>query len=249
LSYVMGIFYSMIKEDLQTAFLEKKVGKILVPGPRGTFPSEGEFLCAFNELKSQKTERKYSISTFPKRQGNQLQQGDKITEIKFRKQLDTNHSIELIINFQATLRMTLDGSKPHSYSFSYSAPSINLQETLKNLDEFVEQFPQLLKEIEAEKTEQAKKAKLMEMTNLSIRTTVSQILSSTPYHWDLIEKGDHYSLRIAMDFKKFFEFTLNSRNASKRLSQLPGIITQIENLFHTLPFPIDITMSKQFIIL
>jgi len=237
----------MQKRDILTTYWDKLVNKILVRGERGSFPCEGEILGAFNELKYGKPERKYSVSTVVDRQGIQFQRGDKINEIKLRKKFDSLYSIELVIDFQATVQLSINGSAQHERSFSCSSPTIDLQETLKNLDAFVENFPTYLEKFNTLEIKNAKKAKLDNMAKLSIRTAVEQIMSGTPYEWDLADKGEFHSLRIGMGKKNMVQITLNSRNFAKRISSLADALHTVEALFDTLPFPMDITMSKEFV--
>lgn len=237
----------MRKKDIPSSYWDKLVNKILVPGERGTFPCEGEILGAFNELKYHKPEHRYSVSTVVDRQGTLFQRDDKINEIKLRKKLDSFYSIELVINFQATLRLSINDSAQHGREFSYSSPTINLQETLMNLDAFVENFPKFLEDFNILEVNSAKKAKLDNMAKLSIRTAVAQVMSETPYEWDLVDKGEFHSLRIGMGKKNMVQITLNRRNFAKRVSSLADALHAIETLFDTLPFPMDITMSKEFV--
>ena len=237
----------MYKKDITTSYWDKLVNKILVRGKRGTFPCEGEILGAFNELKYRRPEHKYSVSTVIDRQGTQFRRGDKIKELKLRKTLDPIHSIELIINLQATLRLSTSDSAQQDHSFIYSSPTINLQETLKNLDAFVENFPKFLEDFNILEINNAKKAKLNNIAKLSIRTAVTQVMSGTPYEWDLVDKGEFHSLRIGMGKKNMVQMTLNSRNFAKRISSLADALHTLETLFDTLPFPMDITMSKEFV--
>lgn len=237
----------MQRKDITTSYWDKRVNKILVHGERGTFPCEGEILGAFNELKYRKPENKYSVLTIVEQQKTLFQRDDKINEIKLRKKLNSFHSVELVINFEATLRLSISDSTQHVRSFSYSSPTINLQETLKNLDAFVENFPKFLEDFNILEINNAKKAKLNNIAKLSIHTAVEQVMSETPYEWDLVDKGDFHSLRIGMGKKNMVQMTLNSRNFTKRVSALADALHAVEELFDTLPFPMDITMSKEFV--
>ena len=230
-----------LNESLQ-AYWDKITGKILVPGGRGDFPCEGVFLSAFNELKYRNPERKYSITTIGDRQGNLFQQGCKINEIKLKKNFGSTHSIELVVNFQATLRLSINDSAQHERSFSYSSLTINLQETLKNLDAFVENFPKFLEDFNILEINNAKKTKLDNMAKLSIKTVVEQVMSGTPYKWKLTDKGEYFSLQVGMGHNKTVTLTLNSRNFAKRVSSLADALHAVETLFEELSFPMDITM-------
>lgn len=251
MSHFAIIFYGMgntssihgdLSECLQT-YWSKIAGKVLILGRRGDFPCEGTFLSAFNELKYRKPEHNYSVIAISDRQGNLFQQGNKIKEIKIRKDFDPANSIELLVNFQATLRLTIQGISP----FSFSAGTIDLQKTLQNFDAFVDNFSKYLEQSKETQTNYAKKIKITEMSKASIRASVSQIMSSKPYEWDLVDWGNYFSLQVGMGKKNVVTLTLNSRNFAGRIAQLADALGQVEALFDTLPFPMDITMSKEFV--
>lgn len=233
----------MRENDYASRYWNKMTKNILVQGERGCFPCEGEILGAFNELKFAKPEHCYKVSAIGDEQTNLIRQGNKIKELKIRKNLGPGNFIELVIDFQATLRLTIQGILP----FSWSCPYINLQETLKNMDAFVDNFPKTLDNYDREKMERVKKSKLKEISNTSIKVAVSQVLSATPYEWNLVDKGDFFSLCIEMGQKKMITMTLNRKNFAKRISSLVTTLNQVENLFKSLPFPMDISMTKDFV--
>ena len=132
-------------------------------------------------------------------------------------------------------------------SFSFSASTINLQRTLEKLENFVDQFPKEKEKMERAKIEAQKKAKIEEMAKISIRSAVEQLLSSTPYEWDLVDNGEYFSLRVGIGKKNVVSMTLNRRNFMKRLPVLLETLGRVENLLSTMPFPMDITMTKEFV--
>ena len=139
---------------------------ILVRGQSVSSLSEGEILCAFNELKSRRPEHRYSVKAIGENQRTIFQQGDKIQEIRIAKSLDAMVSVELLINFQATVRLSIKNFT----SISYSLPTIDLQETLKNLECFVDAFPKNFERFENALVENEKKAKIVAMAKVSIKT-------------------------------------------------------------------------------
>ena len=233
----------MIRDDIQVSYWKKLLKNIIVPGESRTFPSEGEILCAFNELKSRRAECRFVVTMDGKKQGSLFQQNDKIEEITIQKSFDSMYIIELMVNFQATVRLKLRNGD----SFSFSATTIDLQRTLENLETFVDEFPEHKEKMERAKIEAEKKAKIEEMAKISIRSAVEQLLSTTHYEWDLVDKGEFFSLRIGMGKKNVISMSLNRRDFMKRLPTLLEALGRVENLLSTMPFPMDITMTKEFV--
>lgn len=224
-------------------YWKKIAGKILVNGERGNLPCEGEILGVFNELKYQKPERDYFVSAYGFNHENLFQQGNKIKDIVIRKKFSQGHFVELIVNFQVTLRLSIQNLAP----FSFSLPTVQLQETLANFDEFVDNFEKYFDKYEEEKTELAKRNKLKEISNKSIRAAVSQVLSAMPYEWNLVDRDEYFSLQVEMGPKKVVSMTLNGRNFAKRISRLADVLGRVQILLNELPFPMDITMTKEFV--
>jgi hypothetical protein len=85
------------------------------------------------------------------------------------------------------------------------------------------------------------------MASSSLKACVSQMLSPIGYEWNLTDKGKYFSLQIKISEKRIIEISLNEKNFTKRIPVIPEILKNIENLLNTLPFPIDISMTKEFL--
>lgn len=228
-------------------YWEKLVGGLLVPGERGCAPSEGEVLCAYHEMKSLYPRCKSNVVRSGKNQGDALQrdmfqQGDKICGIRIVTELDAaNSSVEFILaDSLYYVHFSTDGID----SFSHRVDTCDLSRTMKNIKEFIDNFPAHLAALETEKVEFEKKAKIKEMARLSLKTCVAQMMSQLGYEWNLTDKGKNYLLRIELGKKQMVEISLNDKNFTKRIPAIPNALKSIEALLETLPFPVDISMTK-----
>lgn len=237
-------------EQVAHKYWEKLVCGLLVSGERGCAPSEGEILCAYNEIKNRFPECKCNIVRSGKSQGKALQQdmfqqGDKICGIRIITELNAaNSSIEFILSDSLYyVHFSTEGID----SFSHRIDTCDLLPTMKNIENFTNNFPAYFATLETKKIEFVKKAKLKEMANSSLKACVSQMLSPLGYEWNLTDKGKYFSLQIKISEKRIIEISLNEKNFTKRIPVIPEILKNIENLLNTLPFPIDISMTKEFL--
>jgi len=254
LSHTVGIFggmngnnpslyrSSLSTNSLVSNYWGRLVNRILVRGQSINSLSEGEILCAFNELKNRRPEHRYSVKAVGEKQGAMFQQGDKIQEIRIAKSLDAMVSVELLVNFQATVRLSV---KDYS-SISYSLPTIDLQNTLENLERFVDEFPKNFERFEKALVENEKNAKIVAMAKVSIKAAIEQLFASTHYEWELVESGKFYSLRVGMG-ENVVSMTLNDKNFARRIPVLLDALRQVESLVDSLSFPMDIAMGKKFV--
>ncbi len=229
-------------------YWEKLVCKILVPGEPGCCPSEGEILSAYNEMKVRHPEcrcnilKAGSIGLYKVLSGDLFQRGERITGIRIAMPLVVaNSSIEFI--FSSSLfyvHFCSDGIAP----FSHTIDICDLGKSIGNFEAFITNFPAHLAGLEQERIEFEKRLKIEKMAKLSIRTGVSQILSPLGYDWDLVDKGEYFTLRIGLGKKKLVEMTLNDKNFTKRIPIIPHVLENVENFLENLTFPIDISMTK-----
>ena len=112
---------------------------------------------------------------------------------------------------------------------------------MRNIEDFVNNFPAHLAAFEKKKIEFEKKAKLKEMAKLSLKTCVSQMMEELGYGWNLSDKGKFFLLRVTLGEKRMVEVSLNEKNLAKRISVLPGMLKKIEGLLETMPFPVNIS--------
>jgi hypothetical protein len=202
-------------------------------------PSEGEVLCAYNELKERHLECDCIVLRTGTHSGEFYQQGDKIAGVRIVRQLDSVGTIEFRLSTDFHVRLDIEGLSP----LSQTEANCDLTQTISNFENFIDNFPRYMEGLERKKLEFEKNNKLEEMAKGSIRTTVSQILPPLGYRWDLVERSRDYLLKVG-GRGTWMEFTLNRRNFSKRLAELPDVLGQIEALSKNMTFPMNIEIIK-----
>ena len=222
-------------------YWEKLVCGILVPGERGCAPSEGEVLSMYNDMKTRHPGCKCNILRSGKGHGGMVQPGDKISGIRIVLALDAVSSVEFILAESLYyVHFNTDGIAP----FSHQVETCDLSQTMKNIEDFVNDFPDHLVALEKKKIEFEKNAKLKEMARLSLKTCVTQMMSQMGYEWNLADRGKFFLLRIELGKKRMVEISLDDKNFTKRIPAIPEMLKNIEGLFATMPFPVDISMTK-----
>ena len=234
---------------IQTAlnYWEKIVGEILVPAEPGSYPSEGEILSAYNEMTTRHPECKCKIlksgnpGLYKTSFGELFQQGDRITGIWIIRLLE---STDVVLEFFMSASLYVCFKRKGLPSVLVQSSTCDLQQTMKNFEAFIDNYPAHLAGLEQEKIEFEKRLKIEKMAKLSIKTGVSQIMSPLGYGWDLVDKGDYFTLRIGLGKKKMVEMTLNAKNFTKRVPAIPENLKNIETLLKNLTFPVEISMNK-----
>lgn len=220
-------------------YWEKFVNGILVPGERGCVPSEGEALSVYNELKERHPECECIILRTGKGSGEFFQQGDKIAGIRIVRQLGSVGSIEFRLSGNFHVRLEIEGFMP----FFRTETCCDLSQTISNFENFIDNFPRYMEGLERKKLEFEKNNKLEEMAKSGIQATVSQLLTPMGYRWDLVERGRDYLLKVG-GRGTWIEFTLNRKNFTTRVAELPDVLSQIEILTKKLTFSMNIEIKK-----
>lgn len=220
-------------------YWEKFVNGILVPGERGCVPSEGEALSVYNELKERHPECECIILRTGKGSGEFFQQGDKIAGIRIVRQLGSVGSIEFRLSGNFHVRLEIEGFMP----FFRTEACCDLSLTISNFENFIDNFPRYMEGLERKKLEFEKNNKLEEMAKSGIQATVSQLLTPMGYRWDLVERGRDYLLKVG-GHGTWIEFTLNRKNFTTRVAELPDVLSQIEILTKKLTFSMNIEIKK-----
>lgn len=228
-------------EQIAQNFWEKLVRGILVPGERGYAPSMGEILCAYNEMRSRQPECEYIVLRTEKGSDEYFQPGDKFGGIRIiRKFDDASSSIEFILtNSTYYVRFETQGIDYLSHTVNYC----DLSPTVRNFEDFIEKFPKYMESLEKKRLDYEKKNKIKEMTDSSIRASVSQVMSASGRRWSLDKFGKGFMLRIMANDTQI-ELTLNSRNFAKRISALTEVMEQVDAFSRALPFPVDVSIKK-----
>ena len=233
------LYKERIFQQTTRKYWEKFVSGILVPGERGYVPSEGEILGAYNELKERYPECECIILRTGTHSGEFYQQGDKIDGIRIVRHFDSIGSIEFRLSTDFHVRLDIKGIFP----LFRTEVNCNLAQTISNFGEFIDRFPSYMEGCEKKKIEFEKSCKLEDMAKSSIRTIVSQLLPPMGYRWDLVERGRDYLLKIG-GHGAWIEFTLNRKNFTTRIAELPDVLRQIEHLTKKLTFSLNVEIMK-----
>ena len=227
-------------EQIARTFWDDLVSAILVPGEYGYSPSEGEMLCAYNDMKSRHPECECIVQRIEKSTNDFFEPGNKIGEIRIIRRWDAGEtSVEFIQNASTHyVRFQSKDVNPFSLRVDYC----DLPKSIKNFEEFIEKFPEYTEKLEKKRLEYEKKLKIEKMTESSIRASVSQVLKPMGYGWSLTEREHEYLLKIFAP-GILIGVVLNARNFAQRIAALPAVIVQMENLFNNLTFPIQISIT------
>ena len=173
--------------------------------------------------------------------GELFQRGDRITGIWIIRLLE---STDVVLEFFMSASLYVCLKRKGLPSVLVQSSTCDLQQTMKNFEAFIDNYPAHLAGLEQEKIEFEKRLKIEKMAKLSIKTGVSQIMSPLGYEWDLVDKGDYFTLRVGLGKKKMVEMTLNAKNFTKRVPAIPENLKNIETLLKKLTFPVEISMNK-----
>ena len=111
---------------------------------------------------------------------------------------------------------------------------------LKRLLKFVDEFPNYNEQSSRIITEIEKEQKLKELAQNTIRATISHIMNSTKYQWNLSESENSFSLEVTFDKGCTIQMSFDIQNYLERISVLQNVLEQTENFIKKIPFPITI---------
>lgn len=117
---------------------------------------------------------------------------------------------------------------------------INLEATLENLVKFVDEFPNYNEQSSRIITEIEKEQMLKEIAQNTIRATISYIMNSTKYQWNLSESENSFSLDVAFEKGYTIQMSFGIQNYLERIPALQNILKQTENFLKEIPFPISV---------
>ena len=103
---------------------------------------------------------------------------------------------------------------------------------------YCEQSSRIITEIEKEQ-------KLEEIARDTIRATVSHIMESSKYSWNLYEFENTFSLEVSIIDEYTVEMDFDTQNYLERIPALQGILKQTENFLKEIPFPITIQLQEK----
>ena len=121
----------------------------------------------------------------------------------------------------------------------------DLGATLNNLANFIEKFPIYCEQSSRIIIEIEKEQKLEKIARDTIRATVSHIMESTKYSWNLYEFENTFSLEVSINDEYSVEMDFNTQNYLERIPTLQGTLKQTENFLKEIPFPITIQLQEK----
>ncbi|MBQ5611258.1 MAG: hypothetical protein IIU83_06675 [Fibrobacteraceae bacterium] len=222
----------------------------IAPVPQECAHSEGELFGVYKNIKNKYPDCKCVIEFDEERLPGQLPQGKKIKDISIEMTKTSDIFGKVLIGFER--HPMYDDFMCYVFiNFNEGNPLIlkntcycdGLQ-TMKNLDEFIEKFPERLEVFEKQFLEIEKKQKLLEVRKRSIQATVEQVLSATSYTWNLLDKSKGFDLIVHIGSQNAVKVGLDGRNFMKRMRLLQETLMQVETFLDSLKIPVEILMKK-----
>ena len=231
--------FTKSKSDVCHNFWQPLVRKIYACNTDGIFPDKDGVYAAFVYL--QKARPNYGFEISYKQESKGYRDCDKSQIICLRKSLGSAASIEFLVDCDAkylSIRFShIDAGK---FNVPYERCWCNLDATLENLVKFVDEFPNYNEQSSRIITEIEKEQKLKEIAQNTIRATISHIMNSTKYQWNLSEYENSFSLEVAFEKGYTIQMSFDIQNYLERIPALQNVLEQTENYIKEIPFPISI---------
>ncbi len=232
------------KSDACHNFWQPLVKKIYACNADGIFPDKDGVYAAFVRLQKARPNVGFKISY--KQESRGYREHDETLAICISKSFGGRGSICLTVNCEAEfLSIHFEYADMESFNVPFRRSQCDLGATLDNLANFIEKFPiycelssRIIIEIEKEQ-------KLEEIARDTIRATVSHIMESTKYSWNLYEFENTFSLEVSIIDEYTVEMDFNTQNYLERIPALQGILKQTENFLKEIPFPITIQLQEK----
>lgn len=171
---------------------------------------------------------------------------DKTQTICISKSFVGRGSISLVVNCEAEyLSIHFEYADIEAFNVPFRRSQCDLSASLDNLANFIEEFPSYCEQSSRIITEIEKKQKLEEIARDTIRATVSHIMESSKYSWNLTEDENTFSLEVSIIDEYSVEMDFNTQNYLERIPTLQGILIQTENFLKEIPFPITIQLQEK----
>lgn len=225
-------------------FWQPIVKKIYACNADGIFPDKDGVCAAFVNLQKAWPNIGFEISY--KQESRGYRECDKTQAICISKSFEGRGSISLIVNCEAEfLSIHFEYADIVAFNVPFRRSQCDLGATLDNLANFIEEFPSYCEQSSRITTEIEKEQKLEEIARDTIRATVSHIMESSKYHWNLTEDENIFSLEVSINNEYSVEMDFNTQNYLERIPALQGILKQTENFVKEIPFPITIQLQEK----
>lgn len=234
----------LTKSDACHNFWQPLVKKIYASNTDGIFPDKNNVYAALVRL--QRTQPNVGFVIFHKQESRGYRECDKTQAICISKSFEGRDSISLIVNCEAEfLSIHFEYADMESFNVPFRRSQCDLGATLDNLANFIEKFPIYCEQSSRIIIEIEKEQKLEKIARDTIRATVSHIMESTKYSWNLYEFENTFSLEVSINDEYSVEMDFNTQNYLERIPALQGILKQTENFLKEIPFPITIQLQEK----
>ena len=232
------------KSDACHNFWQPLVKKIYACNTDGIFPDKDDVYTAFVHLQKAWPNVGFEISYKSESKG--YRECDKTQAICISKSFEGRGSISLVVNCEAEfLSIHFEYADIVAFNVPFRRCQCDLGATLDNLANFIEEFPSYCEQSSRIITEIEKEQKLEEIARGTIRATVSHIMESSKYHWNLTEDENIFSLEVSINNEYSVEMDFNTQNYLERIPALQSILKQTENFLKEIPFPITIQLQEK----
>ena len=225
-------------------FWQPIVKKIYACNSDEIFPDKDGVYAAFVRL--QKTRPNIGFEISYKQESRGYRKCDKTQAFCISKSFEGRGSISLIVNCEAEfLSIHFEYADIEAFNVPFRRSQCDLSATLDNLANFIEEFPSYCEQSSRIITEIEKERKLEEIARNTIRETVSHIMESSKYSWNLTEDENTFSLEVSINNKYSVEMDFDTQNYLERIPALQCILKQTENFLKEIPFPITIQLQEK----
>ena len=232
------------KSDACHNFWQLLVKKIYACNTDGIFPDKDGVYAAFVRLQKVRPNIGFEISY--KQESRGYRECDKTQAICISKSFEGRGSISLVVNCEAEfLSIHFEYADIEAFNVPFRRCQCDLGATLDNLANFIEEFPSYSEQSSRIITEIEKEQKLEKIARDTIRATVSHIMESSKYSWNLTEDENTFSLEVSINDEYSVEMDFNTQNYLERIPALQGILKQTEKFLKEIPFPITIQLQEK----
>lgn len=232
------------KSDACHNFWQPLVKKIYANNTDGFFPNKEGVYAAFIRLQMERSNVGFKLSY--KQESRGYRKCDKTQAVCISKSFEGRGSISLIVNCEAEfLSIHFEYADIEAFNVPFRRSQCDLSATLDNLANFIEEFPSYCEQSSRIITEIEKERKLEEIARNTIRETVSHIMESSKYSWNLTEDESTFSLEVSINDEYSVEMDFNTQNYLERIPALQGILKQTEIFLKEIPFPITIQLQEK----
>ena len=237
-------FFTKSKFEACHNFWQSFVKKIYACNTDGIFPDKDGVYVAFVCLQKMRPDVGFEISY--KQESRGFRECDKTQAICISKSFEERGSISLIVNCEAEfLSIHFEYADIEAFNVPFRRSQCDLGATLDNLANFIEKFPIYCEQSSRIIIEIEKEQKLEKIARDTIRATVSHIMESSKYSWNLTKDENTFSLEVSINDEYTVEMDFNTQNYLERIPALQGILKQTENFLKEISFPITIQLQEK----